>query len=161
MQNEPNFNTKALTKHTNGANFTLKKYLFLINSYTLLLIFSPKARTFTNFFTRFSHPFACSFSPIPPKPPSFTHKNIKYEINYAKRTQLQYSKSKIGNRKSQIPLGHERPATNKYAKQTQSTKSYVPEGTKTNPIYKQSPVSAYVIRTYGNTDPSSFAGFRK
>ena len=49
MQNEPNFIPKLPTKHANGTNFTPKKSLFLINSYTHLLIYSTKARTFRRF----------------------------------------------------------------------------------------------------------------
>ncbi len=43
---EPNFTPKAPTKHANNENFTTKKYLFLINSSNLFLIFWSKVRAF-------------------------------------------------------------------------------------------------------------------
>ena len=103
MQNEPNFTPNAPTKHEKDANFTTKKYLFLINSSTLFLIFFSKVRVFrhvlqlSNISTLNSiHNKDLHKYFTPPKPPIFNHRATSDERpatnKYAKRTQLQYSK---------------------------------------------------------------------
>ncbi len=109
MQNEPNFTTNATAKHAKHANFTPI-------SYYLLQLSIRQMRTFTKNSKKI--PAFCTFLTLTHLTPCIK----KTYINISPQNTLQ---------ERNLPTVF---LAQKNAKRTQFTKSYVPEGTKTNPI---------------------------